>query len=52
MPKRYSFCFQTLICITNFAKIISDVIQLMSKDVFIIRLQVGKTLDVRGLSLS
>ena len=33
------FCFQTLICIINFAYIISDdVIQLTSKDVFIIGL--------------
>ena len=35
LSKNYSFRFQTLICIINFAKIISDdVIQLTSRDVF------------------
>ena len=41
--KIYSFLFLTLICIINYAYIISDdVIQLTSKDVLIIRLQVLK----------
>ena len=43
MSKSYSFRFQTLIYIIKFAYIISDdVIQLTSKDVFIIGLQVLK----------
>ena len=41
--KIYGFLFRTLICITNYAKIIKDyVIQLMSKDALIIRLQEAK----------
>ena len=41
--KFYSFLFQTLICIINYALIISDdIIQLTSKDALIINLQVLK----------
>ena len=43
LSESYIFLFQTLICIINFALTISDdVIQLTSKDVFIIGLQVMK----------
>ena len=42
-PKIYSFLFWTLICLIHYAYMISDdVIQLTSKDVLIVRLQVLK----------
>ena len=43
LSKSYSFLIQTLICMVNFAHIMSDdVSQLTSKDVFISGLQVLK----------
>ena len=42
-PKFYNFLFRTLVCIINYAQIISDdVVQLASEDALIIRLQVLK----------